>query len=446
MVTNESAKNCDIMLNDREGYLEMNETRLERLYKARLPIYVRALSRVKNCLSDVIEDFAKDRLFRVYIVNDRVKPFESLLRKAVENGIEDEEDVFDRITDVIGVRLVTHNLKDMERLIEAIKSMKSLEYIEASLQDYVRSPKSSGYRAIHFDVYCEVEFKGNKHMVRCEVQIQTLLQSGWAILTHQDVYKNENDLPKHVVLLSHRLADQLAVLDDIAQDIRNAVSEAVPYSEVSDGEPIAKGGLANLYYERFGTNIYDYQIQVWMNALSREGAHTTGQAKALLPNDAVIDKMTSIYKDVWGDADIPADTMLSHGVKIMGGASNAYRQFRNSLEAEYQDLMAIGKREALSELPDAMDKLIESLRDGSIGIQDIWHALREIDGLSECDRCGGLYFDSDRAYEVLSEHYGTENTELLDLFYEAEAEGGFEVESAHLSGYCSYCGHMMSKD
>lgn len=41
---------------------------------------------------------------------------------------------------------------------------------------------------------------------------------------------------------------------------------------------------------------------------------------------------------------------------------------------------------------------------------------------------------------------GVEKTELLDLLYQAEADGGFEVESADLSGYCSYCGHMMSKD
>lgn len=424
----------------------MNEARLHRLYKARLPIYRRALTRVKDCLSDVIKDFAKDRLFRVSIVNERVKPFKSLFRKALENGIEDEEDVFEQITDLIGVRLVTNNLKDVRRLIEAIKFMKSLNYIEESLQNYVSSPKSSGYRAIHFDVYSEVEYKGSQHRIRCEVQIQTLFQNSWAVLTHQDIYKNEQDLPRHVVLLSRRLADQLAVLDDIAEDIRDAVSEAVQPSEVSDDAAITKEGLANVYYNRFGTSIHDYQIQVWINALVREGAYTMGQAKALLPSEDVIEKLASIYKDVWGTTDIPADTILSYGVKVMGGASNAYQQFRNSMEAEYQDLMAIGRREALSELPDTMDELIDSLRDGGIGIQDIWHALKEVGGLGECDRCGEFYFDSDLAYEVLSEHYGTENTDLLDLFYEAEAEGGFEVESAHLSGYCSYCGHMMSKD
>lgn len=424
----------------------MNEARLNKLYKARLPIYIRSLNRVKSCISEVIEDFAKERLFRVSIVNDRVKPFKSLFRKALENGIKDEEDVFEQVTDIVGVRLVTHNLKDAERLIEAVKSLKSLEYIEGSLQDYMKSPKSSGYRGVHFDVYCGVEYKGRQYEVRCEVQIQTLLQHSWAVLTHQDIYKNENDLPRHVVLLSRRLADQLAVLDDIAEDIRNAVSEAVQRSEALDDSPTNKEGLANVYYDRFGGSIPDYQIQVWMNALAREGAYTIGEAKALLPTDAVIDKMASIYKDVWGTNDMPADTMLSHGIRIMGGASNGYQQFRNSIEAEYQALMAIGIREALSELPDTLDELIGSLREGTIAIQDIWQALGEIGGLGECDRCSELYFESDRAYEALADHYGTENAELLDLLYEAEAEGGFEVESADLAGYCSYCGHMMSKD
>jgi ppGpp synthetase/RelA/SpoT-type nucleotidyltranferase len=430
----------------RQGQQEMNEDRLNRLYNAQLPIYSRALARIKSCLLDVIEDFAKDRLFRVSIVNERVKPFKSLLRKARENGIEDDEEVLGKITDVIGVRLVTYNLKDTTRLVEAIKSMKSLKYIEESLQDYVRSPKSTGYRAIHFDVYCDVEYKGDQHKIRCEVQIQTLFQNSWAILTHQDIYKSENDLPGHVVVLSRRLADQLAILDDIAQDIRDAASAVVQPSEAPDDAAITKSRLADVYYNRFGASIHDYQIQVWMNALVHEGACTMGQAKALLPTDAIIDRLASIYRDVWGTTDIPEDTMLSWGVRIMGGVPNAFRQFRSAIEAEYQDLMAFARREALSELPNTVDELIKSIRDGDIGIQDIWHALKEIGGLSECGRCGEFYFDSYAAYEGLIDHYGADNTDLLDLLYEAEAEGGFEVESADSPGYCSYCGYMMSKD
>lgn len=424
----------------------MNEDRLRRLYTARLPINKRALDRVRSCLAGVIEDFSRDRLFRVSLVNHRIKPFKSLLRKALRNGIEDEEEVFKRISDIVGVRLVTNNLGDIERLVEAIKSLKSLEYDEESLQDFVNSPKASGYRAIHFAVHCTVEYKGKQYRVPCEVQIQTLLQNSWAVLTHQDVYKQESELPKHAVLLSRRLADQLGVLDNIAQDIRDAVSEAVRYVQVSDDEPITKEGLASLYLNLFDISLHDYQAQVWMNALAEEGAQTIAEAKALLPDDEVIEKMASIYEDVWGDAYIPEDTKLYYGAKIIGGASNAYQNFRRAMERERGNLETFARREVLAVLPETMDKLIEVLRSGSMIIPRLWDALELIGGLSECGRCGERYFDSDRVYEALCSHYEVENTELLDMLYEIEGDGGFEVESAELPGYCSYCGHMMTKD
>ena len=425
----------------------MNKEKLGRLYLDRTPIHSRALERVKGCLSNLIEDFSKDRLFRVSIVDSRNKPFESLYNKAIAMNIDDEEAVFSNILDIVGVRLITNNLKDMKALIDTIKSMKSLEYVENSLEDYVGNPKESGYRAIHFSVRCQVEYKNKQYVVPCEVQIQTLLQNSWATLSHQDIYKQQTDLPKHVKLLSRRLADQLAVLDDIAQDIRDAVSEAVPHMEISYDAPITKEGLSSLYFNQFGKSIQDYQIQVWMNALKSEGVQTLGQAKALVPNPKAIKKMNNIYQSVWGDdAKMPEDTMLFYGTKIMGGATNAYQKFRSAVDGEYQDIMSIGRREALSELPDTIDKLIKSLREGELGIPDIWNSLEDIGGLSECDRCGTLYFDSFSVYEVLTDHYGVEKPELLDLLYQAEADGGFEVESADLSGYCSYCGHMMSND
>lgn len=425
----------------------MNKEILERLYLNRAPINSRALDRVKSCLSGLIEDFSKDRLFRVSIVNDRIKSFKRLYEKTIETDIHDEKAVFNAILDIVGVRLVTNNLSDMRELHATIQSMKSLEYVKDSLEDYTENPQESGYRAIHFYVKCEVEYKGEQYIVPCEVQIQTLLQNSWATLTHQDIYKQQTDLPKHVKLLSRRLADQLAVLDDIAQDIRDAVSEAVMPLEISDDAPITKEGLSNIYFNQFNKYIQDYQIQVWMNALKSEEIQTLGQSKKLIPTPEVFEKMNTIYHSFWGDdVDMPEDTMLLYGTRIMSGAANAYQSFRSAVEMEYQDIMRIGKRETLSDLPDTIDELIESLRAGDIGISDIWSSLEGIGGLSECGRCGELYFDSDKSYEALTEHYEEENTELIDLLYQAEADGGFEVESANLSGYCSYCGHMMSKD
>jgi len=51
--------------------------------------------------------------------------------------------------------------------------------------------------------------------------VRTLLQDSWGELTHEDAYSKSGPLPPLVEVLSTRLADLLATLDDIAEDLRN---------------------------------------------------------------------------------------------------------------------------------------------------------------------------------------------------------------------------------
>jgi acyl dehydratase len=83
--------------------------------------------------------------------------------------------------------------------------------------------------------------------VTCEIQIRTLLQHAWGELTHGDTYKPEMKIPDLIVVLSKRLANTLAVLDEIAQDIRNELDKletehaaSVPLPEpASTTQPVA---------------------------------------------------------------------------------------------------------------------------------------------------------------------------------------------------------------
>ena len=58
------------------------------------------------------------------------------------------------------------------------------------------------------------------NLVRGELQVRTLLQDGWGELTHEDTYKPGVELPPLVTTLSRRMADLLATVDDLAQDLR----------------------------------------------------------------------------------------------------------------------------------------------------------------------------------------------------------------------------------
>ena len=57
--------------------------------------------------------------------------------------------------------------------------------------------------------------------VTCELQVRTLLQDSWGELTHEDSYSKAGELPPLVEILSKRMADLLATLDDIAEDLRS---------------------------------------------------------------------------------------------------------------------------------------------------------------------------------------------------------------------------------
>ena len=51
--------------------------------------------------------------------------------------------------------------------------------------------------------------------------MRTLLQDSWGELTHEDTYSKAGESPPLVEVLSTRMADLLATLDDIAEDLRN---------------------------------------------------------------------------------------------------------------------------------------------------------------------------------------------------------------------------------
>lgn len=87
--------------------------------------------------------------------------------------------------------------------------------------DYIKDPKESGYRALSLLVGVPVAIGDHTEHVTCEIQIRTLLQHAWGELTHEDTYKPEAKVPELFALLSKRLANTLAALDEIAQDVRN---------------------------------------------------------------------------------------------------------------------------------------------------------------------------------------------------------------------------------
>ncbi|MFJ8350935.1 GTP pyrophosphokinase family protein [Streptomyces sp. NPDC094153] len=169
---------------------------------------------------------------RVQVSPGRVKGKERTWKKLELEKYRDRvstlEEIPNIIDDLVGLRVTCNNKSDVQRVVDIVRALKIfqsgqepvLEQQEGSFRDYLDQPKPSGYRAIHINLCTSVPAGLKWKVITCELQIRTLLQDGWGELTHEDTYKPGSTPPVLVKTLSRRMADLLAAVDDIAQDLR----------------------------------------------------------------------------------------------------------------------------------------------------------------------------------------------------------------------------------
>jgi putative GTP pyrophosphokinase len=143
------------------------------------------------------------------------------------------------ITDLIGARVVCWFEYDCYGILDYIQATKQFLIKPLSLEDYIKDPKSTGYRAIHIlaDVsYDRVKtFKKGRNIVEdkmiCEIQIRTKLQEAWAEITH-DVHTNipaEFQVDYEIAIAN--IAKRLAAEDKSALAVREILQK---YAETKE--------------------------------------------------------------------------------------------------------------------------------------------------------------------------------------------------------------------
>jgi ppGpp synthetase/RelA/SpoT-type nucleotidyltranferase len=234
------------------GFSEEFESEFYALYEERRQLYEMALNRVSDSLRYITRDRARHTLAeqrRMRVETGRVKEANRLLVKATlpkySGLIGMPHEVFVAITDIAGIRITCNTYEDVRRVESAILASETLQLhkgvsSDKAHEDYLAQPKESGYRAVHMLVEVEVPRGSSFVTLPCEVQIRTLLQNAWGELTHEDTFKPEIRVPPLVASLSKRLATALAVLDEIAQDLRdelNKIEKGQSVKEDAQPEP-----------------------------------------------------------------------------------------------------------------------------------------------------------------------------------------------------------------
>jgi ppGpp synthetase/RelA/SpoT-type nucleotidyltranferase len=152
---------------------------------------------------------------RQRLVESRVKTARSVFRKMQAWGLPLER-IPAEMHDLVGCRVVCHHERDARRIAHAVEKLGGdIRCDAAATRDLIARPLRSGYRAIHLIVAIRLD---DGPEVLAEVQVRTVIQDAWAVLTHDDVYKRR-DVPPLVDSMFLAVARQL----DAAQETVDAL-------------------------------------------------------------------------------------------------------------------------------------------------------------------------------------------------------------------------------
>lgn len=144
-------------------------------------------------------------------VCSRVKTIESIQAKCRKKGYTPSmETIMEKMNDIIGVRAVCSFQDDVYQMAEILCSNQDLTIIQK--KDYIKNPKSSGYRSLHLIVEVPVYFQEEICRVRAEIQLRTTAMDFWAGVDHQLRYKKGK---KEAILIGEELKDYSLVVAEL---------------------------------------------------------------------------------------------------------------------------------------------------------------------------------------------------------------------------------------
>ena len=414
---------------------------LEEEYKSLKPILNKSLAELKRIIIKQIGKVQNPKLVRIRLTEGRVKSLTSLWKKAQKKEWKVQA-ILEEIKDLVGFRIVCANIEDVHRIKELLLSNPRIKEIPSSEEDRITTPTSSGYRDFKF--YIEYETSDSKHStVICEIQIRTVLQDSWAILTHKDIYKEGDDLPESLKKFSYRLSQLLDVSDQIAQDIRDQVSEKREPSKRT-GRLVNEDTLRILFKKAFGKLPPDYLVRLVKDKCDElRITHIKPFEEALL-SEKNKKQLKKAYEKSTG-WNIPNELIFEIAPLIVAcGIRIATDAVSKRGKQEWFEIDQIYRREITSELPNTFKEFLEYLvphtKDDDEDFPDRIYRLAEVfNAMKECFLCGASIVDEEIFSENAQEHYGVEDLE--GKIESAILNSGVDVDEG---GLCSY--HAYHKD
>ncbi len=109
------------------------------------------------------------------------------------------------LTDIVGVRVVVEGRACAAHVAELVRGWFPVH--EEDCETFLDKPRDDGYRGIHLAL--NVESEGLPTAIPVELQIRTILQHQWSVLSHSEFYKHLADIPPSMLLRMRALSETL---------------------------------------------------------------------------------------------------------------------------------------------------------------------------------------------------------------------------------------------
>ncbi len=160
-------------------------------------------------------------------IESRVKSPMSIYRKLKKDNLEiSVKNITRNLNDVAGIRVICNFIDDIYNVVNLLGRQDDVRVV--STKDYIRNPKSNGYRSYHMIVEIPIFFAKCKQIMRVEVQIRTIAMNFWASLEHQLRYKKDIEMMEGIDEISRELleaANVIAETDQRMQEIKYKIEK-----------------------------------------------------------------------------------------------------------------------------------------------------------------------------------------------------------------------------
>ncbi|WP_186380347.1 GTP pyrophosphokinase [Pseudomonas oryzihabitans] len=198
-----------------------NQLEIMSDYSAKRPLY----QHLCKVVSDLLSALLVANGIEVHTISTRCKESLSLERKIKSKA---KYSGLDEITDLAGIRVITHYNDDVNRVAEVLDREFCVDYENTVDKRRATEPDRFGYVSLHYVASLSETRAGLQEYIsigslKFEIQVRSILQHTWAEIEHDTGYKVEKEVPAQIRRRFSRLAGLLELADEEFVAIRDAL-------------------------------------------------------------------------------------------------------------------------------------------------------------------------------------------------------------------------------